>query len=97
MRVGFIGLGNIGGRCAVMFLPAGHELTVADLDETARRRFVEAGAVAANSAAGVATAPLEERPHHAPTTSRELTPRRDQDRRSTPRSCQRTCQPPARV
>ncbi len=54
MRVGFIGLGNIGGRCARRVLAVGHELTVADLDEAACARLVEAGATAAGSAAGVA-------------------------------------------
>ena len=33
MRVGFIGLGNISGRCARHVLAAGHELMVNDLDE----------------------------------------------------------------
>ncbi|MXW62273.1 MAG: NAD(P)-dependent oxidoreductase [Acidimicrobiaceae bacterium] len=54
MRVGFIGLGNIGGRCARHVLAAGHELTVADLDDSACRRLVEAGATAAVDPAGVA-------------------------------------------
>ena len=53
MRTGFIGLGNIGGRCARHVLAAGHELTVADLDDAARARLVDAGATAAASAATV--------------------------------------------
>ena len=56
MRIGFIGLGNIGGRCARHILAAGHELTVADLDESARQRLVEAGANAVEEPAGVAEA-----------------------------------------
>ena len=45
MRFGFIGLGNISGRCARHVLAAGHELTVADLDEAACARLAKAGTV----------------------------------------------------
>lgn len=44
MRVGFIGLGNIGSRCVRHVLLAGHELTVTDL--------VEAGANSAGDPVG---------------------------------------------
>ena len=53
MKVGFVGLGNIGSHCARHILAAGHELTVYDLDKDARARLVEAGANEAANAAGV--------------------------------------------
>ena len=56
MKMGFVGLGNIGGRCARHILEAGYELAVADLDAGARGRLVEAGAIEAADPAGVAEA-----------------------------------------
>lgn len=56
MRVGFIGLGNIGGACARHVVAAGHELIVADLDRGARQRLVAAGAAEAADPAAVADA-----------------------------------------
>ncbi|WP_420620094.1 NAD(P)-dependent oxidoreductase [Candidatus Poriferisocius sp.] len=56
MRIGFIGLGNIGGPCARHVLAAGNELTVADLDHDAQQRLVDAGAQEAAHPAGVAEA-----------------------------------------
>ena len=56
MRIGFIGLGNIGGPCARHILAGGHELTVADLDRAACQRLVDAGAIEAPDPAGVADA-----------------------------------------
>ena len=53
MRIGFVGLGNIGGHCARHILTAGYELTVSDLDSDARGRLVEAGAKEAANAARV--------------------------------------------
>ncbi|MCY3578532.1 MAG: NAD(P)-dependent oxidoreductase [bacterium] len=53
MRIGFIGLGNIGGHCARHILTTGHELTVSDLDCHARGRLVEAGAKEAANPAEV--------------------------------------------
>ena len=53
MRIGFVGLGNIGEHCARHILAAGHELTVTDLDNDARRRLVEAGAKGAADGAEV--------------------------------------------
>ena len=41
MRVGFIGLGNIGGRCVRHVLLAGHELTVTDLVEAGANSAVD--------------------------------------------------------
>ncbi len=56
MRIGFIGLGNIGGPCARHILAAGHELTVADLDPAACRRLGDAGAREARNPASVSQA-----------------------------------------
>lgn len=53
-RIGFIGLGVMGGAMATKLLEADHELTVFDLDEEAMARVVDAGAVGAASAADVA-------------------------------------------
>jgi len=43
MRIGFIGLGNIGKPMASHFAPAGHETTVHDLLETAVAELVRGG------------------------------------------------------
>ena len=56
MRIGFVGLGNIGGRCARHILEAGYDLVVADLDREARQRLVEAGASGASDPAELAEA-----------------------------------------
>ena len=53
-RVGFIGLGIMGGPMARNVLEAGYALTVHDLDEGKVAGLVEAGAVAAADAAAVA-------------------------------------------
>ncbi len=47
--VGFIGLGNVGGKLAGSLLRNGVELTVRDLDGEVVRRFVDGGAVRADS------------------------------------------------
>jgi len=44
MNIGFIGLGNVGGKLAGSLLRNGLELTVRDLDRDAARRFLDAGA-----------------------------------------------------
>ncbi|MCV0427981.1 MAG: NAD(P)-dependent oxidoreductase [Roseibium sp.] len=44
MRVGFIGLGNVGGKLAGSILRNGYELTVHDLDQDLVDGFVERGA-----------------------------------------------------
>jgi len=44
MLVGFIGLGNVGGKLAGSLLRNGHDLTVLDLSEEAMAPFVDAGA-----------------------------------------------------
>jgi 3-hydroxyisobutyrate dehydrogenase-like beta-hydroxyacid dehydrogenase len=54
MRVGFIGLGNIGGPMAARLVQAGLDPVVFDADETALRALTDAGARAATTCAGVA-------------------------------------------
>ena len=53
MRIGFIGLGTMGGRMATSLRAAGHELFVNDIRPEAVRPHVEAGAVAALDARAV--------------------------------------------
>ena len=48
-RLGFIGLGNLGGPLAASLLRAGHPLTVHDRDESAAQALVSAGAAWAPS------------------------------------------------
>src|SRR5215468_412898 len=56
MRLGFIGLGNMGAPMAARLLDAGHTLTVFDTRSVALQPFTARGAVAAASAAAVACA-----------------------------------------
>ena len=49
MKIGFIGLGNAGGKLAGSLLRNGYDLTVRDLNEEFVRDFVERGAKSANS------------------------------------------------
>ena len=56
MKVGFIGVGVMGGPMALNVLKGGHELTVFDLDTVAVQRMVDAGAKAAASAKEVGAA-----------------------------------------
>ena len=56
MRLGFIGLGNMGGFMALNLLKAGHALTVHDLHEEAAARHLELGAAWAGSPQAVAAA-----------------------------------------
>ena len=44
MRIGFIGLGNVGGKLAGSLLRSGFDLTVRDLDRDVARPFLVAGA-----------------------------------------------------
>ncbi len=44
MRIGFIGLGNVGGKLAGSLLRNGFDLTVRDLDREVARPFLDAGA-----------------------------------------------------
>ena len=50
MKVGFIGLGNVGGKLAGSLLRNKFDLTVRDLDENLTKPFVEKGAKIANTA-----------------------------------------------
>lgn len=49
MKVGFIGLGNAGGKLAGSLLRNGHDLTVHDLDKAAAQSFLDGGAKWADS------------------------------------------------
>lgn len=49
MKVGFIGLGNAGGKLAGSLLRNGHDLTVHDLDKGAAKTFLDGGAKWADS------------------------------------------------
>lgn len=49
MKVGFIGVGVMGGPMAQNILKGGHSLTVFDLDQAAVQRLVDAGAKSAGS------------------------------------------------
>ncbi len=54
MRIGFVGLGNMGGYMARNLVAAGHEVFAADLDPAKVQTLVDAGATAASSAAEAA-------------------------------------------
>lgn len=54
MRIGFIGLGNIGGALAANLLADGHVVTVGDLDESRLAALVDAGAYRGATPAEVA-------------------------------------------
>src|SRR5437867_266824 len=56
MRVGFIGVGNIGRPIAGQLLKAGHALTVHDVRREAARSLLDGGATWADSPAAVAGA-----------------------------------------
>lgn len=49
MRIGFIGLGNVGGKLAGSILRNGHDLVVRDLDRAAAQPFLDQGADWADS------------------------------------------------
>ena len=55
-RIGFIGVGRMGGPMAARLLDAGHSLTVCDADEAAVHPLLNAGAQRASSPAAVASA-----------------------------------------
>ena len=55
-RLGFIGVGRMGGAMAERLLAAGHPVTVYDPDQAALRRLESAGASRAESPAAVASA-----------------------------------------
>jgi len=50
MKVGFIGLGNVGGKLAASLLRNKFDLTVKDLDQNLTNPFIDLGAKVANSA-----------------------------------------------
>ena len=50
MKIGFIGLGNVGGKLAGSLLRNKFDLTVKDLDKNLTKPFIELGAKVANSA-----------------------------------------------
>ncbi len=54
MKVGFIGLGNVGGKLAGSLLRNGYDVTVRDLNETFVAEFVARGASSADSPAALA-------------------------------------------
>lgn len=56
MRIGFIGLGNVGGKLAGSLLRNGHDLVVRDLDPGLVADFVARGAAAADSPRALAEA-----------------------------------------
>lgn len=49
MKIGFIGLGNVGGKLAGSLIRNGHDVTVRDLDETLVAEYVARGASSAAS------------------------------------------------
>lgn len=56
MKVGFIGLGNVGGKLAGSLIRNGHDVTVRDLDPEAAQPFLDQGARFADSPAAMAQA-----------------------------------------
>ncbi|MFA5678305.1 MAG: 3-hydroxyisobutyrate dehydrogenase [Pseudomonas sp.] len=59
MKIGFLGLGNMGGPMAHNLIKAGHQLTVFDLSDAAVASLVAAGASAAPSVADLARSDVE--------------------------------------
>ena len=54
-KIGFIGLGNMGGPMAINLVKAGHDVAVFDLSEQAMQALQEAGASPASSAVEAVT------------------------------------------
>jgi 3-hydroxyisobutyrate dehydrogenase len=54
MKIGFIGLGNVGGKLSGSLLRNGHDLTVRDLDRSLAESFLDKGAKWADSPAEMA-------------------------------------------
>ena len=44
MKIGFVGLGNVGGKLAGSLIRNGHDLTVRDLDQSVAKPLIKAGA-----------------------------------------------------
>jgi 3-hydroxyisobutyrate dehydrogenase len=55
-KIGFIGLGNVGGKLAGSLIRNGHDVTVRDLDDSLVQAFVARGAKAAASPRAMAEA-----------------------------------------
>ncbi len=49
MKIGFIGLGNVGGKLAGSLIRNGYDVTVRDLDKTVAEPFLHLGAGWADS------------------------------------------------
>ena len=49
MKIGFIGLGNVGGKLAGSLIRNGHDVTVRDLDKSIAQPFLDQGASWADS------------------------------------------------
>ena len=49
MKIGFIGLGNVGGKLAGSLIRNGHDVTVRDLDDALVAEYVARGATSAVS------------------------------------------------
>lgn len=54
MKIGFIGLGNVGGKLAGSLLRNGHRVTVRDLDRSVAEPFIAQGAIWGESPAAMA-------------------------------------------
>jgi 3-hydroxyisobutyrate dehydrogenase len=54
MKIGFIGLGNVGAKLATSLLRKGFDLTVLDLDKAAVEPLQQAGAKVAENAKSLA-------------------------------------------
>ena len=54
MKIGFIGLGNVGGKLAGSLIRNGHDVTVRDLDKKIAQPFIDLGASWADSPAEMA-------------------------------------------
>ncbi len=59
MKIGFIGLGNMGAHMATNLMKAGHELVVFDVVKAAVDKFVARGAVAASSPKALAAEAID--------------------------------------
>jgi len=53
MKIGFIGLGNVGGKLAGSLLRNGYDVTVRDLDSALEKSFIERGASRGDSPAAI--------------------------------------------
>lgn len=49
MKIGFVGLGNVGGKLAASLIRNGHDVTIRDLDPVVAQAFIDQGASEAES------------------------------------------------